>query len=150
MDHIGNPLVFPSSTKMYVGLMEPIGKGYPIDSNGQINSDEITGHKWEQICKGSRDWKPVGAFERALDWFGDGSLYLLDAPGHMPGHLAAMVRTTYDPPTYLISAGDAAHDLCLFHPWEAGKDERKLMGLWGPGFNTKRLSRRELLLLDPL
>ena len=62
---------------------------------------------------------------KALDWFGDGSLYILDALGHMPGHLTMMVRTTSDPPTYLIEAGDAAHDPCLFHPWENGKDGRK-------------------------
>ncbi|TFY80639.1 hypothetical protein EWM64_g3370 [Hericium alpestre] len=33
------------------------------------------------------DWKPIGPFLRALDYYGDGSLYVIDAPGHVQGHI---------------------------------------------------------------
>ena len=35
---------------------------------------------------------PFGPYERAIDLYGDGSLYLVDSPGHLPGHLAAAAR----------------------------------------------------------
>ncbi|KAM5476938.1 hypothetical protein MauCBS54593_000209 [Microsporum audouinii] len=45
------------------------------------------------------DGLEIGRF-RAMDFFGDGSFYLLDAPGHAEGHLCALARTTADPCTY--------------------------------------------------
>lgn len=37
-------------------------------------------------------WEPWGPFEKALDYFGDGSFWILQAPGHMEGNLAACAR----------------------------------------------------------
>lgn len=48
----------------------------------------------------------IGSF-RALDFFGDGSFYLLDTPGHAIGHLAGLVRTT--PDTFVMMGGDLCH-----------------------------------------
>ncbi|KAK6384366.1 hypothetical protein LTS17_001929 [Exophiala oligosperma] len=39
------------------------------------------------------EWKPLGPFDHALDFFGDGSFHLIDAPGHCAGNLAALART---------------------------------------------------------
>lgn len=50
----------------------------------------------------------IGAFP-AFDYFKDGSLYLLDTPGHCVGHLCALVRTTTNPDTFVFLGGDAAH-----------------------------------------
>lgn len=50
----------------------------------------------------------IGKFS-AYDYFGDGSLYLLDTPGHCVAHLCALVRTTTSPDTFVFLAGDAAH-----------------------------------------
>ena len=44
----------------------------------------------------------------ALDYFGDGSFYLLDAPGHAVGHLNGLARTSVAPDTFILFAGDAA------------------------------------------
>ncbi|EOD45481.1 putative metallo-beta-lactamase superfamily protein [Neofusicoccum parvum UCRNP2] len=41
---------------------------------------------------GEARWQPLAAFDRAYDFFGDGSFWLLDAPGHLPGNLAALAR----------------------------------------------------------
>lgn len=51
----------------------------------------------------------IGQF-RALDFFGDGSFYLLDAPGHAVGHIAGLVRTTSNPDTFIFCGGDLCHN----------------------------------------
>ena len=35
---------------------------------------------------------PWGPYDRAVDLYDDGSFYLVDSPGHIPGHLAAAAR----------------------------------------------------------
>lgn len=37
-------------------------------------------------------WEPFGPFERALDYFGDGSFWIMQAPGHMAGNMCAAAR----------------------------------------------------------
>ncbi|CBF78286.1 hypothetical protein AN8635.2 [Aspergillus nidulans FGSC A4] len=37
-------------------------------------------------------WTPFGPFEHAIDFFGDGSFWVIQAPGHMPGNLCACAR----------------------------------------------------------
>ena len=48
----------------------------------------------------------IGKF-RAVDFFGDGSFYLLDTPGHAVGHLGGLARTTDD--TFMFFGGDLCH-----------------------------------------
>lgn len=50
----------------------------------------------------------VGDFP-AYDFFGDGSFYLLDAPGHAIGHLGGLARTTTNPDTFIFMGGDLCH-----------------------------------------
>jgi glyoxylase-like metal-dependent hydrolase (beta-lactamase superfamily II) len=50
----------------------------------------------------------IGQFS-AFDYFGDGSLYLIDSPGHCVGHLCALARTSTNPSTFIFLGGDAAH-----------------------------------------
>jgi hypothetical protein len=52
----------------------------------------------------------AGAF-RAVDFFGDGSFYLLDTPGHAIGHLGGLARTTASPggDTFIFMGGDLCH-----------------------------------------
>lgn len=46
---------------------------------------------------------------RAFDFFGDGSFYLLDTPGHAIGHLCGLARTTNSPDTFIMMGGDLCH-----------------------------------------
>lgn len=46
---------------------------------------------------------------RAHDFFGDGSFYLLDTPGHAIGHLCGLARTTTNPDTFILMGGDLCH-----------------------------------------
>lgn len=52
---------------------------------------------------------------RAYDYFGDGSFYILDSPGHTHGHIAALARVTASPEdahgnSFILMAGGT----CLF------------------------------------
>lgn len=49
-----------------------------------------------------------GAF-RAVDFFGDGSFFLLDTPGHAVGHIAGLARTSANPDTFIFMGGDVCH-----------------------------------------
>jgi glyoxylase-like metal-dependent hydrolase (beta-lactamase superfamily II) len=59
----------------------------------------------------------IGKFP-AIDYFGDGSFYFLDSPGHAIGHLCALARTTVNPPTFILMGGDICHDPGIFRPSE--------------------------------
>ncbi|RYO62665.1 hypothetical protein AA0116_g4376 [Alternaria tenuissima] len=57
--------------------------------DGRFFDPEHSTEKWDEL---QGEWRPFGPFERALDYFGDGSFWVLDAPGHMPGNMAAAAR----------------------------------------------------------
>lgn len=59
--------------------------------------------------------KKIGRFE-AFDYFGDGSYYILNAPGHAIGHLSALARVTSNPDSYILMGGDASHQAGEFRP----------------------------------
>ncbi|OOO13674.1 beta-lactamase domain protein [Aspergillus oryzae] len=52
----------------------------------------------------------------AFDYFGDGSFYLLDAPGHTAGHMCALARTTAYPPSFVFMGADACHHPGVLRP----------------------------------
>ena len=54
----------------------------------------------------------------ALDYFGDGSFYLLDTPGHSIGHICGLARTSTGPDTFIFMGGDASHHGGEFRPTE--------------------------------
>lgn len=68
----------------------------------------IRGRNLREITFNEQNVVQIGRFS-AFDYFQDGSLYLLDSPGHCVGHLCALVRTTTSPDTFLFLGGDAAH-----------------------------------------
>jgi len=53
-------------------------------------------------------WKPLSTFPNTLDFFGDGSLYVIDSPGHLFGHLNLLARIGERKYVYL--GGDCCHD----------------------------------------
>lgn len=57
----------------------------------------------------------LGRF-RAFDYWGDGSFYILDSPGHTLSHLCALARTTSD--TFILMGGDVCHHGGEFRPTE--------------------------------
>ena len=51
---------------------------------------------------------------KAYDFYGDGSLYLIDSPGHSIGHMCALARTS--PNEFIFLGGDICHHGSEFRP----------------------------------
>ena len=108
-DHIGDTRLFGTS-KFLVGkdakpLMET---GYPKSPDSEFQHGTVPLDRTTFLDPDDGQWKPIGPFPRALDFFGDGSLYIVDAPGHLPGHVNILVRTSADG-GWVYLAGDVAH-----------------------------------------
>ncbi|KAF9698211.1 hypothetical protein EKO04_003947 [Ascochyta lentis] len=74
------------------------------------SSDGVAWSAPQQIFWGQQ-WRPKGILPATLDVFRDGSLLIVSAPGHLPGHLNLLCRLQNG--RYVYLAGDACHDLRL-------------------------------------
>ena len=54
-------------------------------------------------------WSPLSTLPHTVDLFSDGSFYLIDAPGHLHGHINALCRLCANRWVYL--GGDCCHDM---------------------------------------
>lgn len=66
-------------------------------------------------------WEQLGPFENAYDFFGDGSFWVIDAPGHCPGNLAGLVRlkTKVGTMKWAFLGGDCFHSIHFVNHPEA-------------------------------
>lgn len=66
-------------------------------------------------------WAPIGPFKNGLDFFGDGSFWIVDAPGHCPGNLAGLARTKSKSgkTKWIFLGGDCYHCHHFVHHPEA-------------------------------
>ncbi|KAI0871234.1 NAD binding domain of 6-phosphogluconate dehydrogenase-domain-containing protein [Hypoxylon argillaceum] len=53
-------------------------------------------------------WQPFSGFPRTIDFFGDQSVYVIDSPGHIYGHVNLLARISEGKYVYL--GGDCCHD----------------------------------------
>ncbi|KAF1975706.1 Metallo-hydrolase/oxidoreductase [Bimuria novae-zelandiae CBS 107.79] len=85
---------FPNATAFFgPGTKVGCSPGHLADPNAQWDgrffdperaterSEELTG-----------PWQSFGPFKKAQDYFGDGSFWIIQAPGHLPGNLCAAAR----------------------------------------------------------
>jgi len=119
-DHTGNPATFPTSTDLIVG---PGFKAAFVPGFPTVPDSPVDERAWQDRNLREIDFKSEGNDLRigdfpALDFYGDGSFYLLDTPGHAVGHLCALARTTANPPTFIFMGGDIAHHAGEFRPTE--------------------------------
>lgn len=117
-DHVGDVQTFPHTTDIIVG---PGFKKVHVPAWPTVPDSHIDERAWEgrtlreiDFIKEGKGFK-IGQFD-ALDFYGDGSFYLLNTPGHTIGHLSALARTTVDPPTFIFMGGDIAHQGGEFRP----------------------------------
>lgn len=83
IDHIGNPSGFLPTTDLVVGpgFRETELPGYPENPKAKILQADYDGRKLRQIDFDSESkGLKIGGF-RAVDWFEDGSFYLLETTG---------------------------------------------------------------------
>jgi len=113
-DHTGDVSVFPHRTTLILGpgTLSDLGASYPANPDGFVLESDFHGREVKEI---SFQGLKAGRFD-AADYFGDGSFYLLDAPGHTVGHINALARVTADPPSFIFIGGDTCHHAGEFRP----------------------------------
>ena len=119
-DHVGNPATFPHSTELVVGpgFQEAYMPGYPKREDSTLLETDFEGRNTREIdFEKEGSGLKIGRFN-ALDYFGDGSFYLLDTPGHTIGHICGLARTSSNPDSFVFMGGDAAHHGGEFRPTE--------------------------------
>jgi glyoxylase-like metal-dependent hydrolase (beta-lactamase superfamily II) len=114
-DHVGDPSTFGKNTALIVGpgFKEAFMPGYPADPQSPIRESDYAGRELREISF-SQGHK-IGRFD-AFDYFGDGSFYILDSPGHTIAHVCALARVTTSPDSYIFMGGDACHHCGEFRP----------------------------------
>jgi glyoxylase-like metal-dependent hydrolase (beta-lactamase superfamily II) len=114
-DHTGDPSTFDKHTALIVGpgFKDNFTPGYPKTKDAPILESDYEGRELREIAfdQGIK----VGRFN-AFDYFGDGSFYLLDSPGHAIGHMCGLARVTTSPNSYILMGGDACHHGGEFRP----------------------------------
>ncbi|KAI9667327.1 MAG: hypothetical protein M1821_000142 [Bathelium mastoideum] len=117
-DHTGSPSGFHLTTVLVVGegFKQKYLPGYPADRNSAILESDYSARDVREI-KFSIESRglEIGGME-AIDYFHDGSFYLLHAPGHAVGHVVGLARTTASPPTFILMGADTAHHGGEFRP----------------------------------
>lgn len=113
-DHIGDMTTFPSSTAVITGpgVRETFRPGYPENPESPLLEADFIGRQHTQVDFTTEPLQ-LGGF-RALDYFRDGSFYLLDTPGHAIGHLCGLARVTSTQEgdaqdTFILMGADCAH-----------------------------------------
>jgi glyoxylase-like metal-dependent hydrolase (beta-lactamase superfamily II) len=114
-DHTGNPATFPSSTSITIGpgvthASPAIFPGYPVLPKSPLVASDFKDRHLHEI---NTFETYVGSLS-AHDFFGDGSFYLLNTPGHCTGHICGLARTT--PDTFIFMGGDICHFPGDFRP----------------------------------
>ncbi|KAL0960731.1 hypothetical protein HGRIS_005756 [Hohenbuehelia grisea] len=112
-DHVGDPRPFTDS-EFLVGAQSKVlfDPGYPADPESRYSSDLLPADRTTYLEP--EEWPPLGPFPHALDLYGDGSLYIVNAPGHAPGHINLLARTSPDG-GWIYLAGDSAHNWRLIN-----------------------------------
>ncbi|KAF2096910.1 Metallo-hydrolase/oxidoreductase [Rhizodiscina lignyota] len=113
-DHHGDPEDFPNA-EFYVGsgALNVLAHGLGgIASHQHFDPNLFAEGKGKELPPPtSAEWKPLGPFPAALDLFGDSSVYVIDTPGHLPGHVNLLCRI--GPNKWAAFCGDAYHDIRL-------------------------------------
>ncbi|ETS84468.1 hypothetical protein PFICI_02493 [Pestalotiopsis fici W106-1] len=108
IDHVGDPSTFPDTPEIVVGpgAKEAILPTYPENEDSQFHEKMMKGKTLREVVfDGSLKFYDFDA----VDFFGDGSFYLIDLPGHALGHIGGVVRTTTNPDTFAVLSGDLYH-----------------------------------------
>ena len=119
-DHVGDPATFPGSTELVVGpgFKDAHMPGFPTRKEATLMDTDFEGRETREIgFDGEGGGFKIGRF-KALDYFGDGSFYLLDTPGHTIGHVCGFARTSWNPDSFVFMGGDASHHGGEFRPTE--------------------------------
>jgi len=92
-DHCGDPARFPNAiVTVGQGTQAFVRPAFPINPDSRFLEATFPEGRTREL--NDEDYTTsVGPYKKAHDFFGDGSLYLLDAPGHMAGHQIGFAKT---------------------------------------------------------
>ncbi|KAF2160914.1 hypothetical protein M409DRAFT_59693 [Zasmidium cellare ATCC 36951] len=127
-DHHGDPEDFPNALfRVGHGALDVLKYGLGGTASHQhFVPDTLPSERTAELSD-PEGWKPLGPFPATLDLFGDGSVYVIDTPGHLPGHVNLLCRMKE---RWVLLCGDAFHDRRLL----TGEKE---IGTWeGAGGET--------------
>ncbi|KAJ5631950.1 hypothetical protein N7490_008289 [Penicillium lividum] len=113
-DHHGDPEDFPNARFLVgAGSLEILHHGLNIEASHQhFDRNLFTKSSFAEFPDPHLPpWQPVGPFEAAFDLFEDGSVYVVNAPGHLPGHINLLIRV--QPKKWVCHGGDSYHYLRL-------------------------------------
>ncbi|EAU86064.1 hypothetical protein CC1G_07143 [Coprinopsis cinerea okayama7 len=129
-DHIGDPSLFKKSTFLLgedSRILNSAQAGFPVNSQAAFASDVPPSSQTRFLSP--EGWSAVGPFPRALDFYGDGSLYIIDSPGHLPGHINVLARTSSDG-SWVYLAGDSCHHCSIL----SGEANIAVGAPWNPRY----------------
>ncbi|KAL1845652.1 hypothetical protein Plec18167_009139 [Paecilomyces lecythidis] len=129
-DHVGTPSDFPNS-KFIVGsgtidlLKHGASPYYPAETFDPVmlphlrtlelppTGETLPGAPSPSPKKTTHTWAAfphnASLFPRTIDFFSDSSLYIIDAPGHLYGHINLLARIA--PGKWVYLGGDCCHDI---------------------------------------
>lgn len=107
LDHLLGLQDVPAGTPIYVGAGETTAKGRGNLMLWRTIQSALDGHAPLRSFDGAGA-SPLGPIPQAYDLLGDGSLWALSTPGHTPGSMAYLARTTEGP---VLFTGDTCHTI---------------------------------------
>ncbi|KAJ8096363.1 hypothetical protein AAF712_010643 [Marasmius tenuissimus] len=111
LDHVGDFSKWPTSTKLVLGAGSD-RRGYPTFPDALLLDSDFAGRTVEEVDFANSTLKMAGL--AAIDYLGDGSLYLIDMPGHCLGHLVALARVKTD--SFILMGADTCHHIGQIRP----------------------------------
>lgn len=121
-DHVGTPDDF-SNAKFVVGsgTLHTLEHGAPHYPAELFNVDLLPRDRTAELPPANEEderiaaakqtshkWGTFGPFPSVINFFGDGSLYVVNSPGHLQGHVNLLARVDSNRWVYL--GGDCCHD----------------------------------------
>lgn len=113
-DHTGDVSRFPDARIVLgPGSRKFTSPGYPDLQKSPFDGSVLKHPRFSEFLLTEYTSLPEGSvpidfpFTSGVDIFGDNSLFILDAPGHMPGHQMAIART--GPNEWMAMGGDCCH-----------------------------------------
>ncbi|KAJ7491214.1 beta-lactamase-like protein [Mycena latifolia] len=110
-DHVGDMSLFPPGINLVIGPGTNRSL-YPEFPDAALQSSDFAGHNVTELDFNGTNLTFSGL--PALDYFGDGSFYLLNTPGHLVGHITALARVT--PSSFIVLGADTCHHAGQMRP----------------------------------
>ncbi|KAK4938502.1 hypothetical protein LTR10_021034 [Elasticomyces elasticus] len=121
-DHIGTPSDFTSATfiaghntgkmlrnEMGPEFYNPFFEADLLPADRTVELPAVPSSRTGEVFDEKRGWywQSLSPVQNVVDMFNDCTVYLVDSPGHLPGHLNLLVRISANKWVYL--AADACH-----------------------------------------